>query len=142
MPRSPWHGQTIERGQRRQRYIWDLISINRFRLRYTLLTEKGMNAPSWKRLRRKARRLLPTDTTSVIRTLTNGEREGIHFVCRIRKNTRKEVIRLNAIPSGSIVFYDAVTYLGTKGVNKTEEEVRVVGYRVDGKEYLSCYRQV
>ena len=85
---------------------------------------------------------MPTDTTSVIRTLTNGEKEGIHFVCRIRETTRKEVIRLNDIPSGSIVFYDAVTYLGTKGVNKTEEEVRVVGYRVDGKEYLSCYRQV
>jgi len=64
-----------------------------------------------------------------------GEKEGIHFVCRIRENTRKEVVRLNAIPSDSIVFYDAVAYLGTKGINKTEKGVRVVGYRVDGKEY-------
>lgn len=63
------------------------------------------------------------------------QKEGIHFVCRIRETTKKEVVRINDIPSGSIVFYDAVVYLGTKGVNRTEKEVRVVGYRVDGKEY-------
>ncbi|RPJ59981.1 MAG: IS4 family transposase [Dehalococcoidia bacterium] len=63
------------------------------------------------------------------------QEEGIHFVCRIRKNTTKEVIRENAISSGSIVFYDAIAYLGTKGLTRAEKEVRVVGYRVDGKEY-------
>ncbi len=62
-------------------------------------------------------------------------KKGIHFVCRIRETTKKEVVKKNDIPSGSIVFYDAVVYLGTKGVNRTEKEVRVVGYRVDGKEY-------
>jgi len=63
------------------------------------------------------------------------QEEGIHFVCRIRANTRKEVIRANQVSSDSAVFYDAVVSLGTTGVNRTEKEVRVVGYTVDEKEY-------
>lgn len=63
------------------------------------------------------------------------QNEGIHFVCRIRANTSKEVIRHNDVSPGNMVFYDAVVSLGTTGVNKTEREVRVVGYRVEGKEY-------
>jgi hypothetical protein len=42
---------------------------------------------------------------------------------------------MNEVLEGSIVFYDAVAYLGTAGVNKTKKKVRVVGYRVEGKEY-------
>jgi hypothetical protein len=60
---------------------------------------------------------------------------GIHFVCRIREHTRKKVIRINNVQEGSMVFYDAVAYLGSQGLNRTEREVRVVGYRADGKEY-------
>ena len=36
---------------------------------------------------------------------------------------------------GSIVFYDCVVLLGTEGLTLTEKEVRVVGYRVEGKNY-------
>jgi hypothetical protein len=60
--------------------------------------------------------------------------EGIHFACRIKKNTTKEIIRENSISSGSHVFYDAVVYIGT-GTHRTEKEVRVVAYRIDDKEY-------
>lgn len=60
---------------------------------------------------------------------------GIHFVCRIQERTRKKVIHANEVPPGSIVFYDALAYLGTAGLNKTEKHVRVVGYRAEGKEY-------
>jgi hypothetical protein len=58
-----------------------------------------------------------------------------HFICRIKAGTRKEVIRNNKLIPGSIVFYDAVVLLGTKGVNQTEEKLRVVGYTVDNKNY-------
>lgn len=58
-----------------------------------------------------------------------------HFVCRIREKTRKTVIRENAINADSIVFYDKVVLLGTKGINQTEKELRLVGYRVDCKDY-------
>ncbi len=58
-----------------------------------------------------------------------------YFVCRIRENTHKAVIRENAVNPGSIVFYDSVVLLGTKGINQTEKELRLVGYRIDGKEY-------
>jgi hypothetical protein len=58
-----------------------------------------------------------------------------HFVCRIREKTRKTVIRKNAINADSIVFYDNVVLLGTKDINQTEKELRLVGYRVDGKDY-------
>ena len=57
------------------------------------------------------------------------------FVCRIKENTHKTVIKENSINSGSIVFYDSIVLLGTKGVNRTEKELRLVGYRVDGKDY-------
>lgn len=57
------------------------------------------------------------------------------FVCRIRENTHKTVIRDNAVNPVSIVFYDSVVLLGAKGISQTEKELRLVGYRVDGKDY-------
>lgn len=61
--------------------------------------------------------------------------EGKHFVCRIKENTTKTVIRENEMKPGGIVFYDCVVLLGTDGLTLTEKEVRVVGYRVEGKNY-------
>jgi hypothetical protein len=61
--------------------------------------------------------------------------DGKHFVCRIRVNTLKTVISLNPILEGGNVFYDALVLLGTRGVNQTKNKIRVVGYRVDDKEY-------
>jgi hypothetical protein len=58
-----------------------------------------------------------------------------HFVCRIRSNTKKTVLRINSIEKNSFVFYDAIVLLGTPGINQTKHEVRVVGYRVGNKEY-------
>ena len=57
------------------------------------------------------------------------------FVCRIRENTHKTVIRDSVVNPDSIVFYDSVVLLGTKGTNQTEKELRLVGYRIDGKDY-------
>lgn len=57
------------------------------------------------------------------------------FVCRIRENTHTTVIRENAVNPDSIVFYDKIVLLGTKGINQTEKELRLIGYRVDGKDY-------
>lgn len=61
--------------------------------------------------------------------------EEKHFVCRIRIDHQKTVLSCNPVAEGGIVFYDAVVLLGTKGVNQTQKEVRLVGYRVDNKEY-------
>ena len=61
--------------------------------------------------------------------------ERKHFVCRIKENTTITIIKANTVKPGSIVFYDAVVLLGTKGVNQTEKELRVVAYRVANKEY-------
>lgn len=58
-----------------------------------------------------------------------------HFVCRIRKSTRKTVIEQYQVPEGSHVFLDVLTLLGTANQNQTEKPVRVVGYRVDNKEF-------
>lgn len=62
-------------------------------------------------------------------------REGKYYVCRIKANTTKEVIRTNEINENPLIFYDAVVLLGTPNVNQTEEEVRLVAYRINGKEY-------
>ena len=58
-----------------------------------------------------------------------------HFVCRIKASSRKTVLRENPVEPGSQVFFDAITRLGTEGGNQTEREVRVVGYKADGKTY-------
>ena len=63
------------------------------------------------------------------------QQDGKHFVCRIRANTKKKVIKANEIIPDSIVFYDAIVLLGTPGVNQTEKELRLVGYRVDNVNY-------
>jgi hypothetical protein len=63
------------------------------------------------------------------------QRERKHFVCRIRANTHKTVIKANEINPQSIVFYDAIVLLGTPGVNQTEKELRLVGYRVNNVNY-------
>jgi hypothetical protein len=61
--------------------------------------------------------------------------DGKHFICRIKASTKKTVIRMNDFQPDSIVFYDAVVLLGTQGINRTEREVRLVGYRVAGVDY-------
>lgn len=61
--------------------------------------------------------------------------QGRHFVCRIKVSSRKTVLRTNPVVVGSHILYDAVVLLGTKDINQTEREVRVVGYKADGKNY-------
>jgi len=63
------------------------------------------------------------------------QRENKQYLCRIRENSNKTVIKHNLIPPDSNVFYDAMVLLGTKGVNQTEETVRVVAYQVENKKY-------
>ncbi|WP_428082638.1 IS4 family transposase [Desulfuromonas thiophila] len=58
-----------------------------------------------------------------------------HFVCRIKASSRKTVLRENPVTDSSRVFFDAITRLGTEGGNQTERDVRVVGYKADGKTY-------
>lgn len=61
--------------------------------------------------------------------------EGRHFVCRIKKSSRKTELRANIIDPESHVFYDAVVLLGSNDTNLSEREVRVVGYTIDGISY-------
>ena len=63
------------------------------------------------------------------------QNSGIHFVCRIKANTKKTCIKeLPFDPSGP-VFYDAIVRLGQPGVNETQKELRLVGYKVGDKSY-------
>jgi len=61
---------------------------------------------------------------------------GIHFVCRIRANTRLSIERENPVTAGGHVISDVVAILGSQPGQKTLREVRVVTYKVDGKTYL------
>ena len=58
-----------------------------------------------------------------------------HFVCRIKENTRNEVLEKYPLVAGSAVFFDAKVLLGTPGVNQTKAPVRLVGYQVDDVTY-------
>jgi len=63
------------------------------------------------------------------------QEEGKHFVCRIRVDARKTILKSNEIKPESVVFYDAIVLLGTPKVNQTKNEVRVVAYRVKNIKY-------
>lgn len=58
-----------------------------------------------------------------------------HFLCRIRKDAVKTVLKQNEIEPESTVFYDAIVLLGTPKVNQTKKKVRVVAYRVKNVDY-------
>jgi len=63
------------------------------------------------------------------------QKDGKHFVCRIKASTTKTLLVENPVDPQSIVFYDAVVLLGSQYINQTKEPVRVVGYEVDGVKY-------
>lgn len=65
----------------------------------------------------------------------NLQNNGKHFISRIKEDAIKTVIQAYQTGKDSIVFYDAIVLLGTKGVNQTEKAVRVVGYRIGSAEY-------
>ena len=58
------------------------------------------------------------------------QEQGRFFICRIKANTTKTVIQENPLSEGGSVFYDAIVLLGTPGVNQTQRELRLIGYRV------------
>jgi hypothetical protein len=61
--------------------------------------------------------------------------EEKHFVCRIKANTKKTCLESYPLLPESIAFYDAKVLLGQQGINQTEEQLRLVGYTIEGKEY-------
>jgi len=61
--------------------------------------------------------------------------DGKHYICRIKASTEKTIVTTHDVQLDSIVFYDAVVLLGTPGINRTERELRLVGYRVAGVDY-------
>ena len=61
--------------------------------------------------------------------------EGRHFVIRIKKSTRRSIVKEHTIPEGSHIFLDVTALLGSAGINQTEKPVRVVGYRIDKVDY-------
>jgi hypothetical protein len=61
--------------------------------------------------------------------------DGKHYICRIKASTEKTIVRMNDVQLDSVVFYDAVVLLGTPGLNRTERELRLVGYRVANVNY-------
>lgn len=62
--------------------------------------------------------------------------DGMHFICRIKKSTTLTILDQHAVPEGSMIFMDATALLGSSEDNRTRKPVRVVAYRVDGKEYF------
>ncbi len=57
------------------------------------------------------------------------------FMCRIKASTKKTIIKQNPIDPDSIVFFDAIVVLCTTEINKTQRQLRLVGYEVDRVKY-------
>lgn len=86
-------------------------------------------------------RMIGPDETAVLdrgyqcnASFDQWQRNEKKFICRIQARSNKRVVRENPIPTDSIVFYDAVVILGARAT-RAEKEVRVVAYRVDGKDF-------
>ena len=63
------------------------------------------------------------------------QKDGCHFVCRIKEATHKEIIEEFPVKEKSNVFFDAMVLLGIPNVNQTQEPVHLVGYNIEGKSY-------
>lgn len=70
------------------------------------------------------------------RLFDQWQKERKHFVCRIKKSTKLTVAVDHPVAEGGMVFLDVTAHLGTPGINWTNSAVRVVAYRVEGKEYF------
>ena len=62
------------------------------------------------------------------------QQDNCHFVCRIKKSTRKTILEERSLQENSHVFFDAKVLLGTPHINQTKEPLRLVGYVVEDKE--------
>lgn len=62
-------------------------------------------------------------------------KHNFKFVCRVLAKTQKTVIQEHAVEPNGVVFYDAIVLLGTPGVNQTKENIRLIGYRINRKNY-------
>lgn len=62
-------------------------------------------------------------------------KHNFKFVCRVLAKTQKTVIQEHAVEPNGVVFYHAIVLLGTPGVNQTKENIRLIGYRINRKNY-------
>ena len=69
------------------------------------------------------------------RLFDQWQEDGVHFICRIKKSTTLSTRSQRTLPEGSMIFMDVTALLGSTEDNRTKKPVRVVAYRVDGKEY-------
>lgn len=63
------------------------------------------------------------------------QQEDKYFVCRIKQNTKKEIISSHELKPESNIFYDKTVLLGQKGINQTDTPVRLVGYEIENVKY-------
>lgn len=63
------------------------------------------------------------------------QQDNCHFVCRIKKNTRKTILEYLPLQEPPNVFFDAKILLGSPHINQTKEPLCLIGYIVEGKEY-------
>ena len=63
------------------------------------------------------------------------QQENKFFICRIKADTNKTILKNNVIIPNSIVFFDSMVLLGTPNINQTENPLRLVGYKVGSTQY-------
>src|SRR4030042_2732961 len=100
------------------------------------LTEgKGDEGPLVPRLLSPGQTGLMDRNYQCYRNFDLWQEQKLHFVCRIKAGTIKTCLETFPVPEDSPVFHDALMRLGSPRANQTERPVRVVGYRVDDKNY-------
>jgi hypothetical protein len=102
---------------------------------YTLTTGKADERKEVKHLISKGQTAITDRYYQCHANFDQWQSEGIHFVCRIRENTTKTIMKENPISPDSPVFYDAIVTLGSTKDNSTKIPLRLISYRVGLKIY-------
>jgi len=103
--------------------------------RFTLTTGKADERKEVKHLVSKGQTAITDRYYQCHANFDLWQSEGIHFVCRIRENTTKIIIRENPLTPDSSVFYDAIVTLGSTKDNSTQIPLRLISYLVGLKTY-------
>jgi len=69
------------------------------------------------------------------RSFDQFQNEEKFFICRIKENTNKTILKQNETENDSLIFFDSIVTLGCTASVQTQQELRLVAYTIDETDY-------
>ncbi len=112
------------------------FDLNRGIPRKVFLTEgKGSERPFVSRIIAKNETSVNDRGYQSHKRFDQWQQQNRFFLCRIKADTNKTILKHNAIMPDSIVFFDSIVLLGSPDMNQTQIPLRLVGYKAGSTEY-------